>query len=116
MGKKKYKGRRAEAFIFDLDGTLVDSGLDIALAANFTRGHFKLPELPVETIQGYVGDGVVRLLTRALGHDVLTGQTGDAGLPVDEQMRPVDPRALRQRRRLRRFARRRQSGPVGDLL
>jgi phosphoglycolate phosphatase len=86
MGKKKYKGRRAEAFIFDLDGTLVDSGLDIALAANFTRGFFRLPELPVDTIQGYVGDGVVRLLTRALGHDVLTGQTGDAGLPVDDQM------------------------------
>lgn len=83
MGKKKYKGRRVEAFIFDLDGTLVDSGLDIALAANFARGHFALPELPVATIQGYVGDGVVRLLTRALGHDVLTGLTGDAGLPVD---------------------------------
>ena len=86
MGKKHYKGRRAEAFIFDLDGTLVDSGLDIALAANFTRGHFDLKELSVDTINCYVGDGVARLLTRALGHDIRTGMTGVAGLPVSPQM------------------------------
>ena len=86
MGKKKYKGRRAEAFIFDLDGTLIDSGLDISRAANFTRGHFELPELPEETIRGYVGDGVLRLLTRALGHDVHTGMTGESGLPVTAEM------------------------------
>ncbi len=86
MGKGKYKGRRASAFIFDLDGTLVDSGLDIALSANFTRLHFGLPELPVPLVQSYVGDGVAKLLSRALGHDVRTGQTGPAGLPVaDDQ-------------------------------
>lgn len=82
----KYKGRRAEALIFDLDGTLIDSGLDIALSANFTRVHFGLDELPVPTIKSYVGDGVAKLLTRALGHDVRTGQTGPAGLPVAEDM------------------------------
>ena len=86
MGKGKYKGRRAGAFIFDLDGTLIDSGLDIALAANFTRGHFGLPELPVATIAGYVGDGVAKLLQRSLGHDALTGLTGDRGLFVSEEM------------------------------
>ena len=86
MGKGKYKGRRAEAFIFDLDGTLVDSGLDIALSANFTRVHFGLVELPVETAKGYVGDGVLRLLQRVLGHDVRSGQTGPSGLPVSEDM------------------------------
>jgi len=85
MGKGKFKGRRASAFIFDLDGTLVDSGLDIALSANFTRLHFRLPELPVPTIQGYVGDGVAKLLSRALGHNIHTGQTGEAGLPVSEE-------------------------------
>ena len=86
MGKGKYKGRRAEAFIFDLDGTLIDSGLDIALSANFTRVHFGLPELPVPTAVEYVGDGVLRLLQRALGHDVHTGFTGQSGLPVGEDM------------------------------
>ena len=82
----KYKGRRAEAFIFDLDGTLIDSGLDIALSANFTRVHFGLPELPVPTVMGFVGDGVVKLLMRTLGHDVRSGLTGEAGLPVSEEM------------------------------
>jgi phosphoglycolate phosphatase len=82
----KYKGRRAGAFIFDLDGTLIDSGLDIALSANFTRVHFGLPELPVPTVKGYVGDGVARLLQRTLGHDVRSGQTGPAGLPVSDEM------------------------------
>jgi len=81
----KYKGRRAEAFIFDLDGTLIDSGLDIALSANFVRVHFGLPELPVTTVKGYVGDGVAQLLMRTLGHDVRSGQTGPAGLPVSEE-------------------------------
>ena len=87
MGKGKYGGRRAAAFIFDLDGTLIDSGRDIAASANFTRGHFQLPRLPEETVRGYVGDGVQRLLQRALGHDVRTGLTGEAGLPVaDDQL------------------------------
>ncbi len=85
MGKGKFKGRRASAFIFDLDGTLVDSGLDIALSANFTRLHFGLPELPVPTLQGYVGDGVAKLLSRALGHNIHTGQTGVSGLPVSDE-------------------------------
>ncbi len=79
----KYKGRRAETFIFDLDGTLIDSGLDIALSANFTRVHFGMEELPVPVVKSYVGDGVARLLSRTLGHDVRSGQTG---LPVGDQM------------------------------
>lgn len=86
MSKGKYRGRRAGAFIFDLDGTLVDSGLDIALSANFTRVHFGLPELPVATAVSYVGDGVLPLLKRALGHDIHSGMTGESGLPVSEEM------------------------------
>jgi len=85
MGKGRYGGRRAAAFIFDLDGTLVDSGRDIAISANFARAHFGLPELPEATIRSYVGDGVARLLTRALGHDVRSGLTGQAGLPVSPE-------------------------------
>ena len=79
----KYKGRRAETFIFDLDGTLIDSGLDIALSANFTRVHFGMEELPVTVVKSYVGDGMAQLLSRTLGHDLHSGQTG---LPVSEEM------------------------------
>lgn len=68
------------ALIFDLDGTLVDSGLDVALAANAVRARFGLPELPVPVLTGYVGDGVRLLLERTLGHDAASGRTG---LPVD---------------------------------
>lgn len=85
MGKGRYRGRRAAAFIFDLDGTLIDSGQDIAASANFTRVHFGLPELPVKVVRSYVGDGVAKLLTRALGHDHHTGLTGEAGLPVSPE-------------------------------
>jgi phosphoglycolate phosphatase len=76
MGRKKYHGRRVAAFIFDLDGTLIDSGLDIAQAANFALGHFQLPELPTETIIPYIGDGIVTLLRRCLAH---------GGTPVSEE-------------------------------
>ena len=76
MGKGRYGGRRVEAFVFDLDGTLVDSMRDIAVSANFTRVHFGLPEIPFETLKGYVGDGAALLLERTLGHDEATGRTG----------------------------------------
>ncbi len=76
MGKRKYGGRRAAVFIFDLDGTLIDSGLDIARSANFVRGRFDREPLPIETVVSYVGDGVPTLMQRVLGHD---------GPPPDEE-------------------------------
>ncbi len=76
MGQKKYKGRRAGAFIFDLDGTLIDSAADIVAAANFARGHFDLPPLPDATIISHVGDGVRMLMTRLLA---------DRDVPADEE-------------------------------
>ncbi len=86
MGHKKYRGRRAAAFIFDLDGTLIDSALDIALSANFVRVHFALPEIPVDTVRGFIGDGVVVLLQRVLGYDIPSGQV----LPVVEEDRAAE--------------------------
>lgn len=82
----KYKAPRPRAFIFDLDGTLIDSGGDIARSANFTRVHFGLPELAEETARSYVGDGVAKLLERILGHDVARGITGPGGLEVSDAM------------------------------
>ncbi len=54
-------------YIFDLDGTLIDSRKDIANAVNMTFRDLHLPELPNETIYGYVGNGVYRLITDATG-------------------------------------------------
>ncbi len=53
--------------IFDLDGTLIDSRLDLANSVNAMLRHFGRPELPGDVIVAYVGDGARMLVQRALG-------------------------------------------------
>jgi phosphoglycolate phosphatase len=56
-----------QLLIFDLDGTLVDSKLDLALSVNATREQMGLDHLPHDVIATYVGHGVVNLMRRSLG-------------------------------------------------
>ncbi len=58
---------RLKLLIFDLDGTLVDSELDLAHAINAMLRHYNRPELPVDVIGSYIGDGAPMLVRRALG-------------------------------------------------
>jgi phosphoglycolate phosphatase len=53
--------------VFDLDGTLVDSGADLAAATNHVLRTFGVPEVDAATLQTYVGDGARTLVARALG-------------------------------------------------
>lgn len=53
--------------IFDLDGTLIDSRLDLVHAVNATRAHLGMPPLDHETVYSYVGNGVPVLIKRSLG-------------------------------------------------
>ena len=53
--------------IFDLDGTLIDSRLDLIHSVNATLRQCKRPELPGDIIASYVGDGAPMLVRRALG-------------------------------------------------
>ena len=53
--------------IFDLDGTLIDSRLDLVHSVNAMLRHFKHAELPDEIVASYVGDGAPMLVRRALG-------------------------------------------------
>jgi phosphoglycolate phosphatase len=53
--------------IFDLDGTLIDSQLDLIHSINAMLRHFGKPELPGQVIAAYVGDGAPMLVRRALG-------------------------------------------------
>lgn len=53
--------------IFDLDGTLIDSRLDLIHSVNAMLCHLHRPELPGDVIASYVGDGVSMLVRRALG-------------------------------------------------
>jgi phosphoglycolate phosphatase len=56
----------ASGILFDLDGTLIDSRADLALAVNLTREELGLPSIPPAQVTGYVGEGVRKLLVRAL--------------------------------------------------
>jgi phosphoglycolate phosphatase len=53
--------------IFDLDGTLIDSRLDLVHSVNAMLRHCRRPELPDDLIASYVGDGAPMLVRRALG-------------------------------------------------
>jgi phosphoglycolate phosphatase len=52
--------------IFDLDGTLVDSAPTIAAAANALVAELGRAVLPIETVLGFVGHGMERLVSRVL--------------------------------------------------
>ncbi len=56
-----------DLFVFDLDGTLIDSKLDLALAVNAAREHAGKGPLKHELIYSYVGNGAPTLIHRALG-------------------------------------------------
>jgi phosphoglycolate phosphatase len=53
--------------VFDLDGTLIDSQVDLANSINAMLEHLGRPVLPQAVIAGYIGDGAKMLVRRALG-------------------------------------------------
>jgi phosphoglycolate phosphatase len=59
--------RAIKLLIFDLDGTLVDSRLDLVNSMNATLRHMGGAELPADVIATYIGDGAPMLVRRALG-------------------------------------------------
>jgi phosphoglycolate phosphatase len=72
----KFAGVRA--LVFDLDGTLIDSKLDLALSIDATLKHMGRASLPHELIYSYVGNGAAVLVRRALG-DTVTDAEADQG-------------------------------------
>jgi phosphoglycolate phosphatase len=66
--------------IFDLDGTLIDSRLDLVHSVNATLRHMKRPELPDDVIASYVGDGAPALIGRALGSEAKDEKLVRSGL------------------------------------
>ena len=57
---------RYKAVLFDLDGTLLDTLEDLAIAANRVLAAQGLPEHPVEAYRYFVGEGVQTLVERIL--------------------------------------------------
>jgi phosphoglycolate phosphatase len=52
--------------VFDLDGTLIDSAQDLCNSVNATLAHFNHPPLDDAQIAGFIGDGALMLVRRAL--------------------------------------------------
>jgi phosphoglycolate phosphatase len=67
-----------DLLIFDLDGTLIDSKLDLAVSVNAARGRLGLPPLDNPRIYSYVGNGAPVLMRRAMGDDATEEQVAQA--------------------------------------
>lgn len=65
----KYRG-----IIFDLDGTLIDSLADIAAATNRTLTAHGFPVHPDSAYRQFIGDGVRKLIQRALPDSARTSE------------------------------------------
>ncbi len=57
---------RAEAILFDLDGTLLDTLTDIGASANAVLQGLQLPTHELDAYRYFVGEGVQTLFRRAL--------------------------------------------------
>ena len=60
-------GHYVETMIFDFDGTLANTGDDLADGLNYTLQMMNLPTIATEVILTFVGDGIGKLLERSLG-------------------------------------------------
>jgi phosphoglycolate phosphatase len=69
-----------DGILFDLDGTLADTFLDLRTAVNHVRGQRSLPPLPLDVVMSHVGRGVGSLVAGALQADdpVMIAQGIDA--------------------------------------
>ena len=65
--RRPFDPHQIKLVIFDLDGTLIDSRLDLVHSVNAALRHIGRPELPENVIASYVGDGAPILIQRALG-------------------------------------------------
>lgn len=58
--------KKIDLFLFDLDGTLIDSKRDIAASVNFTMSKLGLPPLQDDLIYSFVGNGVTPLIQQTV--------------------------------------------------
>jgi phosphoglycolate phosphatase len=58
--------RTIDLVVFDLDGTLADTGRDLANAVNYIRARFDLPPLDNELVYEHVGRGAEHLIRSSL--------------------------------------------------
>src|SRR5882724_2636521 len=64
---RQFDPHSIKLLVFDLDGTLIDSRLDLVHSVNAMLRHFERAELSDDVIASYVGDSAPALVRRALG-------------------------------------------------
>jgi phosphoglycolate phosphatase len=64
---RPFDPHRIRLLVFDLDGTLIDSRLDLIHSVNAMLQHIGRPALDGDVIASYVGDGAPALVRRAVG-------------------------------------------------
>jgi phosphoglycolate phosphatase len=67
-----------KALVFDLDGTLIDSERDLVQAVNAARRHMRFEPLSDAVIASYVGEGMQKLIERAMGEGIAPAQVEEA--------------------------------------
>jgi phosphoglycolate phosphatase len=72
-----FLGRPIGAVLFDLDGTLLDTAGDIALALNRAIAEFAWPPVPLSEVRQFIGAGGAVLIDRAAA---MQGRTPDPGM------------------------------------
>ena len=65
---RAFDPHRIRLLVFDLDGTLIDSRLDLIHSVNAMLQHIGRPALEGDVIASYVGDGAPALVRRAIGN------------------------------------------------
>lgn len=60
--------------VFDLDGTLLDTIGDLAFSCNFALEKCGFPRHEISEYYGFVGNGIMKLIERALPEEVRTEQ------------------------------------------
>jgi len=69
--RRAFDPTKINLVIFDLDGTLIDSRLDLVHSVNAALRHIGRAALPDNVIASYVGDGAPILIQRALGGEAV---------------------------------------------
>jgi len=79
------KLRKPEMILIDVDGTLVDSVPDLAYCVDEMMKQLNLPVRGIDSVRNWVGNGVDRLIERAL----LNQLEGEADPEVFQKARPI---------------------------
>ena len=66
-----------ETYVFDLDGTLLETLKDLAASTNYALRTHNMPEHSIEDVRIFVGNGVKKLMERAIPNGIENPQFED---------------------------------------